>query len=549
VEERTAFISYSHVDDVAIARLENDTRLLGWDPWCDRELTGGQRWWDGILDHIRRCDAFIFALSASSNRSEACESELAYAAALGKPILPVLVGEPVADGLLPPLLAETHYIDLRSDAREAVAAYARALSRLSPAPPLPEPLPPAPAVPVSYLADLRGRVERPDLTHDEQWGLLNELQEALTRPEQAEAARGLLRDFAKRPDLMQSVAAHANRALTAYEDDDASRPVPLPPPPPPGDPVVAGGASGARKRPAVKWVAAAGAMVLLVGGGLTAYFLTRDGGDGDARFCDSASRVDDAAERAALALTTPEESPQEIEQAFAAGQQEMAQFAESAPAQVSDAVVDYRNTFDQQIALLAEGGWTLAGAPDEYFQGLFDQDAVSTERRVDRYVSEECDVQLVDFGRFIDPSTAARNLAVVWNAAALRLPITATQADCFSDRIVAEVDGDRVLALFARNDVQPTSAETDLLVSATQACIDATTIGEYLGRLTFSGSRAINEEQATCLGGGIIEQFTFSGWVDIPAGGPASPEDLADLEEVSETCGVDPREVLPLIGG
>jgi hypothetical protein len=549
VDERIAFISYSHVDDAAIERLEHDTRLLGWDPWCDRELTGGQRWWDGILDNIRRCDAFIFALSASSNRSEACQSELAYASALGKPIVPVLVGEPVAEGLLPPLLAEMHYIDHRSDSRDSVAVYARALSRLSPAPPLPEPLPPAPAVPVSYLADLRGRVERPTLSHEEQWRLLAELQESLTRPEQADVAHVLLQDFAKRPDLMQSVATSANRALAAYEDAAPSTPAPLPPPPPPGDPVAPGGAGGARKRSVAKWAAVGGAVVLLIGGGLATYLLVRDDRGGAEGFCESAARVDETVERAAIALTTPEVSSDEIERAFTTGQQEMARFAESAPPAVAEAVADYRDAFDRQVALLEEGGWALAGAPDEYFQGLFDQDAVATEQRVDRYVSEECDVQLLEFGRFIEPSTAARNLAVVWNAAALRLPVTTTQADCFSDRIVAEVDGDRVLALFARSDVQPTSAETDLLVSATEQCIDPTAIGEYLGRLTFSGNRAINDDEAACLGKGIVEQFTLSGWVDIPPGGPASPDALADLEEISQSCGVDPREVLPLIGG
>ena len=57
-----AFISYSHVDAEVVERLERDLEGLGWAAWCDRELTGGQRWWDGILANVRECDLFVFAL-------------------------------------------------------------------------------------------------------------------------------------------------------------------------------------------------------------------------------------------------------------------------------------------------------------------------------------------------------------------------------------------------------------------------------------------------------------------------------------------------------
>ena len=111
---RHSFVSYSHVDAEIVGRLERDLEGLGWAAWCDRELSGGQRWWDGILDNIRQCDAFVFAMSASSLRSPACQRELEYAGALGKPVLPVLVGEPVPDGLLPPVLSETQRVDVRT---------------------------------------------------------------------------------------------------------------------------------------------------------------------------------------------------------------------------------------------------------------------------------------------------------------------------------------------------------------------------------------------------------------------------------------------------
>ena len=73
--------------------------------------------------------------------------------------------------------------------------------------------PSLPDVPVTYLADLKARVEQPSLAPEEQWRLLTELEERLTRPEEADAARTLLSQFADRPDLMQGVAATAARVL------------------------------------------------------------------------------------------------------------------------------------------------------------------------------------------------------------------------------------------------------------------------------------------------------------------------------------------------
>lgn len=53
----------------------------------DQELSGGQVWWAQILEWIRACDVFLCTLAPESLASEACRCELAYAVALGKPIL------------------------------------------------------------------------------------------------------------------------------------------------------------------------------------------------------------------------------------------------------------------------------------------------------------------------------------------------------------------------------------------------------------------------------------------------------------------------------
>ena len=87
------FVSYARHDAEAVARLRSDIERARNGVWIDRELEGGDQWWDQILEHIRSCGLFVFALSEDSAHSRACRKELAYAQALGRPTLPVLVGD------------------------------------------------------------------------------------------------------------------------------------------------------------------------------------------------------------------------------------------------------------------------------------------------------------------------------------------------------------------------------------------------------------------------------------------------------------------------
>ena len=41
----------------------DDIRTLGHAVWLDQELSGGQSWWDQILEQVRACDVFVFALA------------------------------------------------------------------------------------------------------------------------------------------------------------------------------------------------------------------------------------------------------------------------------------------------------------------------------------------------------------------------------------------------------------------------------------------------------------------------------------------------------
>ena len=49
-------------------------------------------WWQAILERIRGCEVFVFALSNNALQSKPCLAELRYAQELGKPVIPIQIG-------------------------------------------------------------------------------------------------------------------------------------------------------------------------------------------------------------------------------------------------------------------------------------------------------------------------------------------------------------------------------------------------------------------------------------------------------------------------
>ena len=96
------FMSYSSKNRPVVATLAQDLQAQGYQVWFDREVPGGQSWWDTILGQIRACDLFLFALTPLSLDSKPCKLEYGYANDLGKIILPVLLEDGVSVNLLPP---------------------------------------------------------------------------------------------------------------------------------------------------------------------------------------------------------------------------------------------------------------------------------------------------------------------------------------------------------------------------------------------------------------------------------------------------------------
>lgn len=201
------FLSYSRADAAVAAAAGEDVRQMGHAVWYDREVAGGQSWWNAILRQIRECDLFIFILTPRSLDSQACRNEYTYASALRKRVLPVLCQDGVKVNLLPPELSGIQFVDYRGQDKQAAFALVKALQDVPQATPLPDPLPAEPPVPVSYLGDLRAQIEvAQNLTLSEQRDILFRIKPRLKDPESSEDARELLRLLRGREDLLATVA-------------------------------------------------------------------------------------------------------------------------------------------------------------------------------------------------------------------------------------------------------------------------------------------------------------------------------------------------------
>lgn len=209
------FISYNRESKAIATTLAADIATLGHTAWFDQEISGGRTWWDQILSQVRECDIFIFILDPQALVSVACKREYAYAADLGKSILPVLVSDQVSADLLPPALSQIQFVDYRVADRQAGFRLARALNTIPASAPLPEPLPPPPEAPISYLGSLTERIESlSPLTYEDQSVLVADLRRTLRDVESREHAPRLLEALRKRRDLY---------AVFAEEVDDLLR--------------------------------------------------------------------------------------------------------------------------------------------------------------------------------------------------------------------------------------------------------------------------------------------------------------------------------------
>lgn len=223
------FISYKSSERDKVKALADDIEAIDHEVWFDKELTGGHLWWDSILEQIRECDIFIYALSPASLDSYPCELERRYAYALQKRILPVLIVDGVRTNLLPPELSSIQFVDYRQADKNSALRLARALANLPPPRPLPEQMPEAPATPLSPLAQIVKKLSsEASLDFERQTTIVFQLQEALGKSDTYDDALELLRRLRRRDDVVFRVA---ERIDTIIEDSNirkrpAIRPAP-----------------------------------------------------------------------------------------------------------------------------------------------------------------------------------------------------------------------------------------------------------------------------------------------------------------------------------
>ena len=208
----TIMMSYAREDQAAVMELAADLSRAHMDVWVDRELTGGQVWWEAILAQIRSCELFLVALSPDSLRSRACTSELDYAVRLRRPLLPVMVRE-VAVQLAPPVIADAQIVDYRARSVDAAISLISAVAGRPAAPPLPLPLPAPPPPPISYMNAFGEAVEAPALNFRDQVHLVADLKIYLDNPVDRDAAAQLLQRLRHRRDIVESVGREIDRVL------------------------------------------------------------------------------------------------------------------------------------------------------------------------------------------------------------------------------------------------------------------------------------------------------------------------------------------------
>jgi serine/threonine kinase PknH len=223
------FVSYSSQDRSAIEPLTTALRRARQQVWFDEDLGGGQAWWNEILEQIRSCEVFIFALSNHSLESKPCHAELRYAQALQRPILPVRIG-PV-DSMRANPLAALQVIDYQNPTVDTGIQLVTAVHALAAqTPPLPSPLPDEPPVPFAYLMRLSSTLAEQDLDPRQQTHLLTELKSGLEEDGDDPTARNdiarLLRMLRDRSDVTYRTRTEIDALLASVETKEAAADAP-----------------------------------------------------------------------------------------------------------------------------------------------------------------------------------------------------------------------------------------------------------------------------------------------------------------------------------
>ena len=205
------FISYARLNMTTAEAIVRDLHALGHQAFYDQDLTGGQRWWDTLLDQIQAADVFIPVLSDEYRESQACRVEAEWADALHISFLPVFSEEQLP-GMYDPIIAEANWVGYDAEDRGSLAELARGVSSVTKGAP-PDPLPPRPAIPLSYLVMMEREIRGEDeLGRHRQLAIVSDLRSKLGTRESS-GARELLQALRERADVTFEVATTVDTLL------------------------------------------------------------------------------------------------------------------------------------------------------------------------------------------------------------------------------------------------------------------------------------------------------------------------------------------------
>jgi hypothetical protein len=220
------FISYARVDKAVADHLVADAVALGHRPFYDRDLTGGQRWWDTLLDQIEAADAFVPVLSDDYRGSEPCRAEAAWAQACGIPFLPVATTQQ-PPGLYDPVIAEANWVAYDPESRDSLAVLSRSLGSIPPVEP-PASAPARPVIPVSYMNTLEQQIRGTGaISRGDQLALVADLRSRVGTRDEAVAVT-LLDTLRARNELTVEAATEIDRLLGRGPAAPRRTPAPTP---------------------------------------------------------------------------------------------------------------------------------------------------------------------------------------------------------------------------------------------------------------------------------------------------------------------------------
>ena len=93
---QTVFISYSRIEQLpgTQEKISNNLQRMRQKVLFDTgEVSGGERWWEKIINLIEESDVLLYIIDEYSIDSSYCKAELSYAEALNLYIIPVMISK------------------------------------------------------------------------------------------------------------------------------------------------------------------------------------------------------------------------------------------------------------------------------------------------------------------------------------------------------------------------------------------------------------------------------------------------------------------------